>query len=795
MKKLILSAALAMTVFGGAWAATWDFSTVSSADAANLNADATNWTYESNNNRWLNKATLSAAPLTANGVELEFTKGLKVTTTGTDNVRVDAKKGSFTLNKNSAVITIPGLKAGDVVKIDAGSSSSGTARNLVATNLTITSGFEASTDRGISQGTVTADGDVTIKSTGGFYVYSIEAGDGSTGGGGGNVTTPDHSTGMNPMANQMAFTMANNAVKYYNTADLREVSINKANGLVTVTPKAADWNDEFAANVNAISFSKAPETGSEADITNAGVNITEAKGWLESCYAKWDLMTGATSYNVYVKGGKYTDWTKIDRELVRNYGTYGRADMPGLPAGKYSLKVVPVVGGNEDAASASVAADMTVRAHDRSGFAFLRHTGTGAYDGSGIGAYKENGELKDNATVIYVTAATAKTVTATIFHDKEYKQFTGLQAIMDALQKGTAKEPVCVRVIGTIKDSDMDSFSSSAEGLQVKGKNDYSPVNVTFEGIGDDAGVWGFGFLIRNCHSVEFNNLAIMLCLDDALSFDTSNSHCWVHNMDFFYGNTGGDSDQAKGDGTVDLKAHTRYITIAYNHFWDSGKTSLCGMGKESQEDYADYHHNWFDHSDSRHPRVRTITTHVWNNYYDGVAKYGVGATMGCSIFVENNFYRHTNDPMLSSKQGTDAKGSGTFSGEDGGVIKSFGNLYAEKGSSSNYTAITYQTNATSFDCYEAATRDEQVPASVKALQGGTGYNNFDTSSTLMHTYTPIAAIDVPAAVTGYYGAGRLNKGDFSYNLNYTNADTDYAVIKGLKTALQNYKSSFVGIF
>ena len=608
-------------------------------------------------------------------------------------------------------------------------------------------------------------------------------------------SVPDHAVAMNPMANQMMLTIADNSVKYYNTAELESVDLDKTVGKVTVTPKAADWTDEYLKNVSTISFTKGIPTGSEGEIVNRGVNITEAKGWLESAYVKWTPFEGATSYNVYVKGGKYADYTRIDRELVRDYGSYGRADMVGLPANVYALKVVPVIDGTEDTASASEATGMSVKAHDRSGFAFLRNTGTAPYDGSGIGAYKENGELKDNATVIYVTAETAKTVTCKVFHDKAYKEFTGLQAIMDALQKGTAKEPICVRIVGTIKDTDMDSFSSSAEGLQIKGKNAYAPVNVTIEGIGDDATTWGFGFLIRNCSSVEMRNFANMCCMDDALSFDTKNAHCWVHHMDFFYGSIGGDSDQAKGDGTVDIKGNTRYITVAYNHFWDNGKTSLCGMKSELTEDYADYHHNWFDHSDSRHPRVRTITTHVWNNYYDGVAKYGVGATMGSSIFVESNFYRHTKDPMMISRQGTDGKGDGTFSGEDGGMIKSFGNLYAEKGASSNYTVITHTASADDFDCYEASSRDEQVPASYVTKFGSTSYSNFDTNPSLMHTYTAQPAAEVPATVMGFYGAGRLNKGDFQWTFDNATEDTNYDVISALKTALVNYSSKLVKIF
>ena len=773
-----------------AFASSWDFSTLSDNDRTNLNADLSSWSFDSAKNRWGNLNTISNAPLTANGHELAFAKGLLFTATAADEIRIDPQTKCLTLNKSTARVTIPKLTAGHTVSIVTKCSSKDVARTLEVANLTIVSGFEPSKSGDGNKtriATVISDGDVTFNATGGMYIYSITVSDGNGGNDNPGSETSDHSVKMNPLANQMLLRTTGGDLKYYNTSDLSEVDIDKTTGTVTVTPKEGDWSDVFQKNISAINFAKAPTSGSEGEITNRGVNITEAKGWLESCYAKWDILEGASSYRVYIKGGKYIEYTPIDRELVRNYGTYGRADMVGLPQGSYTMRIVPVINGIENIEQASEASNLDVRPYDRSGFAFHNY--------SGIGAYKDNGELKDDADVIYVTAETAKTVKCTIFYDKAEKEFTGLQAILDALQKGTAKRPIAIRIIGCIKDSDMDGFSSKAEGIQIKGRNNYSPINVTIEGIGDDATTWGFGFLIRNCSSVEFRNFANMLCMDDALSFDTANSHCWIHHMDFFYGNTGGDSDQAKGDGTVDLKGHSRYMTIAYNRFWDCGKTSLCGMKSESEEDYVDYHHNWFDHSDSRHPRVRTMTVHVWNNYYDGVAKYGVGATMGSSILVENNFYRHTKDPMMISMQGTDAKGSGTFSGENGGMVKSFGNVYAEKGSSSNYTVITHHSSPTDFDCYEASSRDEKVPSDYVTKAGATAYNNFDTHPELMHSYKPSDATEIPSIVCGYYGAGRLNKGDFKWDFDYRDADTDYNVIKELKTALQAYKSELIGIF
>lgn len=148
---------------------------------------------------------------------------------------------------------------------------------------------------------------------------------------------------------------------------------------------------------------------------------------------------------------------------------------------------------------------------------------------------------------------------------------------------------------------------------------------------------------------------------------------------------------------------------------------------------------------------------------------------------------------MLISQQGTDAKGGGTFSGETGGMIKSYGNVYADKGAISNCTPITQHESSTSFDCYEVASRDEQVPGSVKALVGGTAYNNFDTNSSLMYTYKPAAATQVPAVVMGWTGAGRLDKGDFKWTFTSSD-DSSYAINAALSAAIDSYQSKMVGI-
>ena len=585
--------------------------------------------------------------------------------------------------------------------------------------------------------------------------------------------------------NQMHIVTTDNNVYYYNTADVDNVNLD--NGKTKIKTFGNQDEDVFDGNVSEMGFAlktKSLDNGQFASVAGH-VEITEACGWQESLYLKWNPFDNAESYNVYVKGGQYPDYTRIDKELVRDYGTYARADIPGLIAAKgYCVKVVPVTAGNEVESAASEATGINVANYSREGFAHLNY--------QGIGAYNDNGTLKNNAKVLYITSKTAKTITTKVMVGSKLSEVTGLQSIIDAYQKGTDTTPLAIRIIGKISKDDLDHISSSSEGLQVKGRNAYSEMNITIEGIGDDATISGFGMLVRNCKSVEIRNLAIMLCLDDCISLDTNNSNIWIHNMDFFYGNTGGDADQAKGDGTADLKGGTKYVTFSYNRFWDSGKSSLCGMGGDDAN-YIAYHHNWFDHSDSRHPRIRCMSVHIWNNYYDGVAKYGVGATTGASAFVEANYFRNCNKPMLISMQGSDigSDGKGTFSSEDGGIIKSYKNIFTEK--SKNFKYVPYQTNNVEFDAYEATTRDETVPGTVTAKKGGTTYDNFDTDASLMYAYTPHSAVDVPANVTGAYGAGRLNHGDFSWD--FTGKDSDYDVDAALKSALQNYKSSLVGVF
>ncbi len=507
------------------------------------------------------------------------------------------------------------------------------------------------------------------------------------------------------------------------------------------------------------------------------VKIVDSAGWLESAFVKWTNTAEVDKYNVYVApaGGAYT---KIDDQLVRYYGNYYRADALGLTAGKYQMKVVPVVNGKEEAGAET--GELDVAAHTREGFAF--DPASSHYHAEGIGAYKPDGTLKDGAQILYIDDNNKDTVEFTVNIKGKPTVGKGLVNILSLREKNGAEDtPLAIRMIGQVESPD---GKNSSGYVQLK-----SCKNITFEGVGDDATTFHWSFLLRAAENVEVRNIAVMEFYDDGISLDTDNFNCWVHNCDIFYGQDRG-GDQKKGDGSLDVKSGSDYCTFSYNHFWDSGKSSLCGMKEDSYQGWhMTYHHNWFDHSDSRHPRIRGDQVHIYNNYYDGNSKYGVGVTTGGSAFVERNVFRNVKYPMLISMQASDVHGSneGTFSGEAGGMIKAYDNDIQTGSQSQTYFTQNNAESDGTIDAYEVTDKSVQVPDTYKSKEGNSSYSNFDTAPN-MYKYTSDPVNAVVAKVETY--AGRVQGGDFKYDFNDAVEDADYDRIPELGDRLKNYKTT-----
>jgi len=527
------------------------------------------------------------------------------------------------------------------------------------------------------------------------------------------------------------------------------------------------------------------------------VTIKSSGGLTEAAHVEWTVSGAADSYNVYVTAAGGTA-QKLDTKLTRSYGSYWRADALGLKAGSYTLKVVPVVGGVEKTAATTPA--LTVSAHDRTGFAFS--------GGRIPGSYNLDGTPMAGAVIVYVTDKSKDTVSLAVQTGSTATSTTncvGIQNILYSYKKGKDTRPLIIRLIGQVKDAAV----LDGGDLVIENAN-LATGHITLEGVGNDATADGWGIRLKNSANVEVRNLGIMNVNSsegDNIGLQQANDHSWIHNNDFFYGDAGSDADQVKGDGALDCKKST-FVTFSYNHFWDNGKCNLLGLseGTSMADLYITYHHNWYDHSDSRHPRVRYYSAHVYNNYYDGNSKYGAGSTLGSSVFMEGNYFRHCKYPMLTSMQGSDVwdpvkkandyVNMGTFSSEDGGTIKAWNNKFdSTDGAPKRFVAYgatggDIVNSTVDFDAYVVKSRSETVPATVKSAYGANIYNNFDVNTSVMYTYTADEPDAAKTKVTAL--AGRVGGSDFKWTFVNSADDTASAVNAPLKAALVAYTTSLV---
>ncbi|MEH7236424.1 pectate lyase family protein [Bacillus sp. JJ1562] len=413
----------------------------------------------------------------------------------------------------------------------------------------------------------------------------------------------------------------------------------------------------------------ASETSSEIAVNEAGI-------WFETAFAVWTGDINA-KYEVYVKGDNVidwrdgspipdflTDWTLVNDEanapLVRVVDparNTWRADIPGLPEGAYEIQV------RFDGKVIHRFSNLQTEAFPRNGAAFVP-SNENPYEGNhdfaldgAIGGYLPDGRVNPAAKIVYITPETATQYANSLFNDSSRGSIAN------------QKQPLIVRFVGTI----------TGRGASIGAGNG----NVTIEGIGPDATLSHGPTLIGTggAHNVVIQNMNFDYWTGDAVEIHGGGtnqraSNIWVHNNTFGYGQNlhlanAADPDQAKGDGALDIVNHARNYTVAYNHFAGSSKVMLIGGGAGSiSEHYGTIHHNWFQGTEERTPRVRNGRVHVYNNLFEDVqghpyhdtllernTGYGIGAAHNATIWAEGNIFDNVNFPFLRSRQGH-ARGS-----------------------------------------------------------------------------------------------------------------------------------------
>ncbi len=463
--------------------------------------------------------------------------------------------------------------------------------------------------------------------------------------------------------------------------------------------------------------------------------IKDYGGYDESLYIEWSDGDPSQSQVQYKPHGA-SAWTSADAELIRpksGESNVARADVLGLTQGNYDIKVTA-----SDKSELSIE-NIAVTAYDRSGYAHFNHT-------EGVGAYYDDGTVKDNTLVIYVTDENKNTVDYGYVNGQRvdltpylYQGNTGIGWILNNRAYsaqinnfGITKlcntyGAVAVRFIGTVNAekgaSKEDAKYSLIDGLTAHNSTEnggtvgdngrmariISAKNLTLEGVGEDATVYGWGFHLVNNDinykttgagsNFEVRNLTFDHYPEDAIGMEGNVQEplsqytkapvqrCWVHNNTFLPGYCGdpADSDKAEGDGSCDFK-RGEYFTLSYNYFTDCHKTNLIGASTSNLQYNVTMHHNWWNNCGSRVPYVRNSNVHFYNNYVttadDGSNDYVHDADGTSFIFSESNYY-------FNCKQIT-----------RGGIVKSWANtLYGCWGNSGTFKATETRNEAVSNSC------------------------------------------------------------------------------------------------
>lgn len=468
--------------------------------------------------------------------------------------------------------------------------------------------------------------------------------------------------------------------------------------------------------------------------------------------------------NIYYKETQDSSYKILDKELIRISDGIATADILGLKAGIYDVKVTTLE------MEEKIVANVT--AYDRSGYAHFNQTG--------IGAYNDDGTLKTGTNVVYVTEATKNTVTCTI----NKKKYTGLVAILNAQSKSSV--PLNIRIIGQVsadtwKEIKYEKSSSdkltidkivdkngnplpqksmteqeiikggynTLEGKyeQIKGITNsikyssgefdsyYNMIdvsdakNVTIEGVGSDAKMYQCGFTWKKCSSIEVRNLTFDDYTEDACSFEGSDDattlsgfktgHIWIHNNTFNEGNNKWDvcpeQDKHEGDGTTDFKKNA-YITLAYNHYYKNHKTGLVGGSDAQHTACVTFHHNYYENCTSRLPLGRQANMHMYNNYYYKSTGTNMSIRANGYAFVENCYVEACNNPF-------ETKGTGVIKLYGTTIVSSKGTNTAVVASSreeyvknSNLYSDSFDTNSSVF-YYDTTNKKTNVSYLTSASQ------------------------------------------------------------------------------
>ncbi|SFR03557.1 Pectate lyase [Lentzea waywayandensis] len=216
--------------------------------------------------------------------------------------------------------------------------------------------------------------------------------------------------------------------------------------------------------------------------------------------------------------------------------------------------------------------------------------------------------------------------------------------------------------VSTFADLRTQAQSSGAKTILVNGMLSGSgtveiAADKTIRGVGASAGISGTTLNIEDMKpaNVIIQNMNIRgVRGNDAIQIENA-SHIWIDHNTM---SSTIENDPDYYDGMLDITHGADYVTVSWNVVRNHWKTSLVGhsdgnAGEDRGHLRVTYHHNWFDRTFERSPRVRFgETVHVFNNYYSNInnnsASYAIASVMDAGLLVEGNVFENVQQACWS---------------------------------------------------------------------------------------------------------------------------------------------------
>ena len=264
---------------------------------------------------------------------------------------------------------------------------------------------------------------------------------------------------------------------------------------------------------------------------------------------------------------------------------------------------------------------------------------------------------------------------ATAANTHHFNSGTAFRDWLKLREKNKSTTPAIVWLSGTFTAS--DGRDSGSPWFDIKRTS-----NITIYGT-DSFKMKNVGFFLNEAQNIIIRNIYIVMPKADngadGISMQES-KNVWVDHCTFESVNQEKDYE----DGSCDITHATSGVTVSWCHYIKTQKSSLVGHSNSATEDVAitaTFHHNFFDESSSRHPRVRFGKVHVYNNFYNGCTTYGVGSAYGAMVLVEHNAFDNVHLPTDICTFPAKKSGSSWVSNLTGSVA---GYLYADNNEFTN---------------------------------------------------------------------------------------------------------------